>query len=55
MPTLDCISILEAGSFSTDSGNVVLPTGDEPFPPEVLTYALIFIVVRNSANIAVVF
>lgn len=55
MPRLDCITILEAGSFGSDSGTVVIPTGDEPFPMEEIVYALIFVVPHNSANIAVVF
>jgi hypothetical protein len=46
---------MEAGSFGSDSGTVVLPTGDEPFPLEVIVYALIFVIRRNSFNIAVVF
>lgn len=32
MPALDCISILEAGSFATDSGTVLVPSGERPFP-----------------------
>lgn len=52
---LDCISVLEAGSFTTDSGNVLIPTGEEPFPMEVVVYALIFVLARNSFNIAVVY
>lgn len=54
MSRLTCISILEAGSFTTDSGNVLVSTGDDPFEIEVLIYALIFVVKRNSFNICVV-
>lgn len=32
MASLSCISILEAGSFTTDSGNVVVSSGDVQFP-----------------------
>lgn len=31
MPALDCISILEPGSITTDSGNVIIPGGAQ-FP-----------------------
>jgi hypothetical protein len=32
MPRLDCISILEAGSFGSDSGTIVIPSGETSFP-----------------------
>lgn len=32
MSRLTCISILEPGSFATDSGTVTVPTGEHPFP-----------------------
>jgi len=31
MPRLDCITILEAGSFGSDSGTVLVPSGEVPF------------------------
>lgn len=31
MASLSCISVLEAGSFTTDSGHVLVPTGETPF------------------------
>lgn len=55
MPSLSCLSRLEPGQIGSDSGSVEIPTADEPFPIEVLLYALIFVVERNTANIAVVF
>jgi hypothetical protein len=54
MPRLDCITIMEAGSFGSDSGTVLIPTGEEPFPPHVNVYALIFVVAYNSLNVPVV-
>jgi hypothetical protein len=54
MPRLDCISILEAGSFGSDSGTVILPSGEEPFPIHVNVYALIFVIAYNTLNIPVV-
>jgi len=38
MPRLDCITILEAGSFGSDSGTVVIPTGENPFPNHINVY-----------------
>lgn len=32
MPSLSCLSILEAGQFGSSSGNIVIPTADVPFP-----------------------
>lgn len=54
MPRLECITILEAGSFETDSGTVIIPSGEEPFPTEEFPYSLRFMVRRNSPYIAVV-
>lgn len=54
MSRLTCISILETGAFETDSGSVSVPTGEVPFPIEILVYALIFIAARNSFNVCVV-
>lgn len=53
MPRFECFSILEAGSFTTDSGTVIVPSGEEPFPIEIWVYALIFLDARNSQNVAV--
>lgn len=52
---LACISILEAGSFETDSGTVTVPTGEEPFPIEEWVYRLIFVDARNAAYAAMMF
>lgn len=37
MPSLSCLSKFEPGQFASDSGNVVIPTADVPFPVEALT------------------
>lgn len=55
MPTLDCISILEPGSFSTDSGTVIVPSGDRPFPfPIVIDVELLEAASANDTLNAVV-
>ena len=54
MPTLDCISILEVGSFTADPGTVDVPTGEVPFPIEPVVYSLRFVHRRNSENVCVV-
>lgn len=32
MASLSCLSIFEAGAFGSDSGNVIVPTGEVQFP-----------------------
>lgn len=32
MPSLSCLSIFEPGQFGSDSGNVIIPTAEVPFP-----------------------
>jgi len=41
MSRLDCISILEAGSFGADSGTVVIPTGENTFPNHINIYSAV--------------
>lgn len=55
MARFECISILEAGSFTTDSGTVIVPSGEEPFPIEEFPYALIFIDARNFMYVPAAF
>lgn len=48
MASLSCLSIFEAGAFGSSPGNVIIPEDDNQFPPEVLVYALIFVLSRNT-------
>lgn len=40
MATLSCLSLFEAGAFGSNSGTVVIPTMDTPFPTTVIDSAV---------------